>query len=140
MEKIIEHLKQKGYRITENRLNLLKVFSENPGIHFTADTLQKKLLEETPKVNVMSLYNNLRILLIESIIKESVFKGTKVYELADINHTHFYCKKCNTQIEINFDELYSFNKQIQKKYNIIIEDTKVEFTGMCWKCIKGWES
>lgn len=134
MDKIIETLKERGYRITSSRLILIKYFYDNTSSNFTAEELQCNLRKLGNKINVMSLYNNLKILTNESIIKESVFKGKKVYELAESNHAHFYCKKCNNHIDIVFDDLYKFNKEIENKYGFTIEDTKTEFIGLCKDC------
>ncbi len=134
MKEIIEKLKEKGFRITKSRSNLIELFYDNPTTHYTHDDIMRKLSKKEEKVNNMSVYNNLKILLNEDIIKESVFNGKKIYELSERNHAHFYCKICKKDIDIEEEKLYELNKLLEEKYEFKIEGTKIEFLGICKHC------
>lgn len=134
MDEIIKLLKERGYRLTQSRINLIQLFVENKTKHYTHEELLEELKKSEEKVNNMSVYNNLKILLKEDIIKESIFLGKKIYELTEKNHAHFYCKKCKKDIEIIDDELYSSTKKIEDKYKVNVTNVKVEYVGICKEC------
>lgn len=134
MDEILINLQEKGYRITKSRFNLIEIFYKNQDEHFTFDEISLAVRKKEQKVNKMSIYNNIKILLREDIIKESVFNGKKIYEYNEVNHTHFYCKSCGQQIDLTYDDLFVYNEKIEKKYDIKIDSTKVEFYGFCNEC------
>ncbi len=134
MDEILLDLQNKGYRITKSRISLIEIFFFNQDKHFNLDQIICLLESKDKKINKMSLYNNIKTLLKEEIIKESIFNGKKIYEYNEVNHSHFYCKGCGEQIDLDYEELFDLNDKVEKKYNIDIESTKVEFFGYCPNC------
>ncbi len=135
MEEIIKKLKAKNYRITNSRINLIKIFDENKSKHFTHEQIIKELKKKTTKINQQSVYNNLKILLNENFINQSMLGGVKIYEFStNNNHAHFYCENCKKDFTVDYPDLFKLNHKIEEKYGFEIKNTKIEYTGLCKDC------
>lgn len=77
--KIIELLKKKEIRITENRISIISCLSDNNNFH-TVSEIKKHI---TNNLNTKSIYNNLKTLLESGIVKTYSFRGIPKFTVAD---------------------------------------------------------
>lgn len=131
IEEILDRLKIKGYRITDSRKKLIKIFTDNPTSHFTFDELIK--LSGT-KVNVATMYNNIATLLDETIINEFHIDDTKLFELNNKSHAHFICTKCNVVYNVDTRNSEVLSDGVEEEYGFKVLTKRVEFTGICLNC------
>ncbi len=131
LSEIVNELKEKGYRITDSRMKLIKIFTSSPNRHFTFDELVK---QSGAKVNIATMYNNLATLLDERIINELYLDETKLFELNNKTHAHFICEKCNVVFNVNTKSTNNADSEVEEKYNFRINTKRIEFTGVCNNC------
>lgn len=134
MEEIIEYLKGQGYRITETRVKILEVFFDNIEEHLSMEEILNKLKEKKEVVNVASVYNTLNILIKEKIVEQYNFGNKKVFELANALHGHFICRNCERTLNINVPGMDCLDALIYKKYSARVDESKIEFYGICEEC------
>ncbi len=131
LEEIIDDLKSKGYRMTDSRKKLIKIFTSSPNSHFTFDELVK--LSGT-KVNIATMYNNISTLLDERVINEFHLDDTKLFELNNKSHAHFICETCKSVFNVDTNSSNNLSLEVETKYGFKVNTKRIEFTGVCSNC------
>ena len=135
-EKSKQILSEHSVSITNPRILVLEALLEikNP---ITVDDLQKKLKNKVAKSTLYRVLNDLKTI---NILNEFTSPdNTVVVELVlegDQHHHHLFCSDCgeiiDVELSMNFESLLNKEiKRIEKKFNFIIEDHRVEMFGQC---------
>ena len=135
-EKSKQILSEHSVSITNPRILVLEELLEIKS-PITVDDLQKKLKNKVAKSTLYRVLNDLKAI---NILKEFTSPdNTVVVELVlegDQHHHHLFCSDCGEIIDVelstNFESLLDKEiKKIEKKFNFIIEDHRVEMFGQC---------
>ena len=135
-EKSKQILSEHSVSITNPRILVLEELLEIKS-PITVDDLQKKLKNKVAKSTLYRVLNDLKNI---NILKEFTSPdNTVVVELVlegDQHHHHLFCSDCGEIIDVelstNFESLLDKEiKKIEKKFNFIIEDHRVEMFGQC---------
>jgi len=133
---IVKQLKEKDIRLTKIRLALIKelIVSDHP----TTTSIVKSLEEEYGKINVMSVYNTLDLLLDEHIVNANTFNGKQIsYEIMVQNAIHFTCIKCHRVYHVDIDkfspQIYQDLQKAGDSIHFKVDHFKVEVHGICGK-------
>ena len=135
-EKSKQILSEHSVSITNPRILVLEELLEIKS-PITVDDLQKKLKNKVAKSTLYRVLNDLKTI---NILKEFTSPdNTVVVELVlegDQHHHHLFCSDCGEIIDVelstNFESLLDKEiKKIEKKFNFIIEDHRVEMFGQC---------
>ena len=151
VKSVINMLKSKGYRITPQRVAVLRILQNNTE-HPTADEVYRKTMKLQSNVSVATVYNVLEMLEKEGFIQ--VFQapdGTRRYDPNTRLHAHFICEKCNgifdtelpekiSQKLISFkpDEVRKLNKSISiflAYVNTVRKYPTNKIKNTFWRCI-----
>ena len=122
--------------ITNPRILVLEALLEikNP---ITVEDLQSKLQGKVAKSTLYRVLNDLKKI---NIINEFTSPDNNiVIELSledDPHHHHLFCSDCGEVIDIelskNFEKLLTKEiKRVEKKFNFVIEDHRIEMFGQC---------
>ena len=137
----------KGYNLTAQRKNIIKIFLENPQNHFSPKQLNVKIKDKGEQISAATIYRNIKILKDNNIIEEINHGEEKLYELKIFGknsiHVHTSCIKCN-KIKNYIDTKVSLkvNEQINKledKFYFNINKAEIFLYGFCSKCQLGGE-
>lgn len=138
-EKLLDNLRKKGHRITNQRKQLLSFFYElKEGEHLSAEELHKKLAEHNIKISLATLYRSLKFLEENGFLRELDFgEYHKHYELnrPNRNHHHMICNKCGSTTDFKDSEFIKCVENIasrQKDFEVLDYEFKV--FGLCKKC------
>ena len=102
----------------------------------TVDDLQKKLKNKVAKSTLYRVLNDLKTI---NVLNEFTSPdNTVVVELVlegDQHHHHLFCSDCgeiiDVELSMNFESLLNKEiKRIEKKFNFIIEDHRVEMLSL----------
>ncbi len=135
-EKSKQILSEHSVSITNPRILVLEALLEIKS-PITIDDLQKKLKNRVAKSTLYRVLNDLKTI---NILNEFTSPdNTVVVELVlegDQHHHHLFCSDCGEIIDVelstNFESLLNKEiKRIEKKFNFIIEDHRVEMFGQC---------
>ena len=135
-EKSKQILSQHSVSITNPRILVLEALLEIKS-PITVDDLQKKLKNKVAKSTLYRVLNDLKTI---NVLNEFTSPdNTVVVELVlegDQHHHHLFCSDCGEIIDVelstNFESLLNKEiKRIEKKFNFIIEDHRVEMFGQC---------
>lgn len=136
-ESYINFFKANKIKITDVRLSILDIITTNR--HFTIQDVIDGVQEKLGQVNVMSVYNNIKLLLNNHMLFANTFNGKDIsFETITPKLTHVKCDYCGTFVHLEdtiLDEkLFEDFKLLANEYNVNLEHFKLEVHGKCFEC------
>lgn len=134
-----EKLSERGYKMTPQRKEILKIFVEKGG-HMSAEDVYSVLRENDSEIGLATVYRALDLLSELGILVRLDFgDGCARYELNTADpklhhHHHLICLKCKKVIEFEEDLLDELEANIAKKSGFQILNHEVKFFGYCSDC------
>lgn len=128
-------LKEKGYKLTEQRRFIIEVFTENPG-HHTAHEVFDLVKRKLKGINFSTIYRNLELLSTLNIINKMYIESNiSHYELCGgTHHHHIICKGCGETREMDICPYASLEEEKLKEIGFKATEHKFEIYGYCSKC------
>ena len=134
-----EKLSERGYKMTPQRKEILKIFVEKGG-HMSAEDVYSVLRENDSEIGLATVYRALDLLSELGILVRLDFgDGCARYELNTADpklhhHHHLICLKCKKVIEFEEDLLDELETDIADKSDFQIINHEVKFFGYCSDC------
>ena len=134
-ESILKRMKEKGMRLTRQRLAIVDAFVEQILLHPSARFIYKQAKKKYRGLSFSTVYLTLNQLSQRGIIKmlefdqmENRFDGTTN------EHINLICKGCR---KITDYEAPPFLRaeEVAKKAHFLVTDTRLEYYGYCPECI-----
>lgn len=130
----LDHLRKRGYRLTPQRLAILRILNETPR-HLSAAEIFQEASRRLPGVNEATVYRTLDFLVSQGLaLAAHIGSGRIVYESAAHDHHHLICRNCNQSIEILHSELEGLFEHFEKSTGFRIDSSHVTFFGLCPDC------
>jgi Fur family peroxide stress response transcriptional regulator len=139
-EAIIQKLKEKGLRITPQRLSIIDVLGREGHLHPCASFIYKEARKKSGRLSLSSVYENIKELCRHGIIKSLEFDSRE--NRCEVNtrvHINLICENCGKIID--YEVPASLNQtDVAKKTGFTITDSRLEYYGYCSECSngKGW--
>lgn len=133
MNEAIKLLKEKGYKATGKRKEILQFFEEADGYRTAKDLIH--FLENTHEnVSFDTIYRNLHLYYDLGILEKTVLKGEKQFRIkcTHHHHHHFICNACGRTKNIAVCPMEDVENTLSNYY---IEDHKFEIYGLCPGCL-----
>lgn len=132
LNQAIHVLKSNGYKHTDKREDILRIFTENKGYLTARDVLQQ-LKDHYSGLSFDTIYRNLSLFVQLGILEETEFKGEKHYQLkCEDNHCHhLICVSCGATKDI---DVCPFEEQLARSNDFKITGHKFEVYGYCPAC------
>ncbi len=135
-------LKEKGLKVTSQRLVMLETLGRNPGKHLTAEEIYNLVKTEHPEIGLATVYRTIQVLMeIHLIDRVNFDDGVERYELAHgaregsaHHHHHLICVKCGKVLEFEEDMLEGLELKIAEKTGFKVTDHEVKLYGYCNEC------
>jgi Fur family peroxide stress response transcriptional regulator len=132
-KELINGLKEKGYRLTLQRLAIIDLLSKET-THPGAVDILKKVRDKAPQISMSTVYYTLDILKKEGLIRELEFYDRENrYDVNVSNHLNLICMKCGMIEDFNQDLPVSALK-VEKETGFIPFQMRFEYYGHCKKC------
>jgi Fur family transcriptional regulator, peroxide stress response regulator len=131
-QKIVEALKQKGVRLTPQRMEIIHVLCHHN--HPGAGEILRKARENVPELSVSTVYYTLALLKKEGLIKELEFYDMENrYESVMTDHIDLICTECGNIV--NFEDHTSATRQlVESSTGFEAHRMRFEYYGRCAKC------
>jgi Fur family transcriptional regulator, peroxide stress response regulator len=130
-----DNLKRSGYKLTPQRLAIIKLLSENKS-HPSVEDIYTKLRRRFPGISQATVYRN--ILLMKSlgeVIEIGFASGSSRYDgRKPFPHPHIVCLRCNKIIDPELDTLHEMTKEITEESGFEIVTYRLDFFGICSEC------
>ncbi|WP_099159974.1 Fur family transcriptional regulator [Virgibacillus ndiopensis] len=128
----IDLLKEKGYKTTGKRKDILTFFEQADGYRTAKDLIQH--LETTYEgISFDTVYRNLHLYNEVGILETTELNGEKLFRMncTHHHHHHFICKDCGKTKEI---DVCPMEEVVSELANYDIEGHKFEIYGVCPAC------
>ncbi len=132
---IAERLREKGYRLTPQRLIILSAI-EASDEHISAEEIYAQVAARYPNVNISTVYRTLELLKKLGMVYEiNLGEGRiRFHSEGSGHHHHLVCQQCGTVIDIDEATLSSLKDALRRDYGFQAELRHVGVFGICEKC------
>jgi Fur family ferric uptake transcriptional regulator len=137
-----ELLRQKGLKVTSQRVRVLEVLSNSPDKHLTAEEIYEVIKVDYPEMGLATVYRTIQLLLELNLIDRiNLDDGYVRYEIGNMDenpmkhhHHHLICVKCQKVFSFEDDLLDELEKRIMDHVSFQVLDHEVKLYGYCKDC------
>jgi len=127
-------LQNQGYRMTPQRIAVLRILTES-GCHMTPIEVYQQAQQELPGMTEPTVYRTLNFLSAQGLLLAAhVGGGQLVYEIALRDHHHLICRECGVTFEIGHELLAQLYENLKDQTGFQINSMHVTFFGLCPRC------
>jgi len=133
---LIGQLKEKGLKITPQRLAVIDALVENRHKHSGATLIYQETRKKLKSISLSTVYATLKEFSEQGLIKALEFdRMENRYDGNLSEHINLICKRCGAISD--FDLPSSIEpKDIMRKSGFVVTDTRMEYYGYCRDCLK----
>ena len=135
LNQMLEKLKEHDFRLTPQRLAILKVLAVSEG-HPTVERIYETVRAEFPTTSIATVYKTINLLKQLNEVLELGFPGgsnrydgNKPYP-----HPHVICTQCKKIIDPNLGSLKDLTEEVIAETGFQIQNHRVDFFGTCRDC------
>ncbi|MFC1839947.1 Fur family transcriptional regulator [Thermodesulfobacteriota bacterium] len=132
---MIQRLREKGCRITPQRIAILRILSISDG-HPSVEKIYEQVKKEFPTTSLATVYKNVSMLKDLGEVLELSF-GTESSRY-DGNrpdpHPHLICNECKKIVDPDLDSLKDLSMELVKETGFRITNHRLDFFGICPEC------
>lgn len=135
---VISSLRDKGYKLTPQRREIIRVLSRDMS-HPGAMEILRKVRKIVPRISMSTVYYTLDMLKKEGLIRELEYYDTdNRYDINVSDHINLFCTRCRKITDFT-GVLPSFSKVVEKETGFKPARMRFEYYGICRKCgsVKG---
>lgn len=140
-EKVKDLLREKGLKVTSQRLMVLNILSAHGDEHLTVEEIYDLAKEESPEIGLATIYRTVQVLLELHVIEKVTFDdGFARYELngeetgSGHRHHHAICTQCGKVYSLETDLLDTLEKQVFESLGFEVTDHEAKLYGLCSAC------
>jgi Fur family peroxide stress response transcriptional regulator len=137
LEQMIRVLKDKGCRLTPQRMTMLRILSKSEG-HPSAEQIFEQIRADYPTTSLATIYKTLSLLKNVGEVFEVTFAsmgshydGNKPYP-----HPHLICTQCGQILDTKFEAVAGISQEIAQQTGYKITHQQLNFFGLCPTCQK----
>jgi len=136
MKKIIAKYRKRDFKLTPQRLAILKYLDGNTS-HPTADDIFTNIKKAYPTVSFATVYNTLQALKEKGeILEVTIDYEKRHYDPNTAPHHHIICTECNKISDVfkDYSDSLMLPNEILKEFKTI--RNHIDFYGICKECQK----
>ncbi len=135
LNEMVARLKERGYRLTPQRLAVLKVLAASEG-HPSVEQIYERVKVNFPTTSLATIYKTVTLLKRMGEILELSFNadhnrynGNKPYP-----HLHLICIKCKNILDFEGAALSELPQEVARSTGYRIVSHRLDFFGICPQC------
>lgn len=144
-EQFKQMLKEKGLKVTNQRLLVLEVLECHRDKHMTVEDIYDLVKEDYPDIGLATIYRTVQLLLeMQLVDRINLDDGCVRYEIGEEisaekkhHHHHLICKICGKVQPFKDDLLDELERHIEEAAGFHVLDHELKFYGQCSECLKG---
>ena len=131
----IQQLRDKGYRVTSQRLIVLDAVCELGG-HATIGAIHARVKELDSTIDQSTIYRALDVLADAGLVTVAEMgEQGKIYDIAeDAGHHHLRCQSCGKVLTISTEHLDNLKKLLHEHYGFVLQPDHLVLPGLCADC------
>ena len=135
VEAVLTKLRGSGGRITAGRRAIVELLTTRKDQHLSAETLIEEVRARLPDLAESTIYRTLAALEEIGVISHvHLGHGPATIHLAEDDHRHLVCSRCNAVIAVPATIGDDLATEIKRKYGFAIEAEHFALTGQCAEC------
>lgn len=135
-EFIVEKMKERGLKLTRQRLAIIDVLVDKALLHPSASLVYREAKRRAKSLSLSTTYATLGELSRHGIIKLLEFDAMENrYDLDIRPHVNVVCKECKKILDYELPIVVNW-KAVSKKLRFLVTDSRFEFYGYCEECGK----
>jgi Fur family peroxide stress response transcriptional regulator len=134
---MVSKLRDRNFRITPQRLAVLKVLAASEG-HPTVETIYEKVRARFPTTSLATIYKTVSLLReVNEVLELGFADGSNRYDGSKpFPHPHVICTKCKKIIDPDLSSLKDMTKEVAEETGFEILTHRLDFFGICRACLK----
>jgi Fe2+ or Zn2+ uptake regulation protein len=130
----IQHLRAQGYRLTPQRLAVLRVL-ESSSRHMLPVEIVQETQRIMPGITEASIYRILDFLTSTGLVLAAhIGSGQLVYENAARAHHHLICRSCGQSCDVDYSMLEALYQELRACTGYQVDSVHVTLFGLCPVC------
>lgn len=142
IEEVKKLLKEKGLKVTAQRLAVLEAVASRPEEHLAAEEIFTLVKASCPDIGLATVYRTIQLLNELNLIDRISFDdGFVRYEIGSApdreqrhHHHHLICRKCGRVFSFQEDLLEELEAKIAATTGFAIVNHEVKLYGYCKEC------
>ena len=134
-------LREKGIKVTTQRVLVLSVLMSNPEKHFTAEEIYELLKSSYQEIGLATVYRTIQLLsenqLVDRISLDDGFARYEIGNMGDAtkhHHHHLICRRCGKVLSFRDDLLEELEAKILSTTGFYAVNHEVKLYGYCQEC------
>ena len=134
-DSMLRKLREKGYRITPQRLAILKILAKSQG-HPGAEEIHALVKTNFPTTTIATVYKTLAVLKLTGEVLELEFSGdyNRYDGIRPGPHPHLMCIKCKRIVDPDFTSLTEMTEKLASQTGYKLVGHRLDFYGICPEC------
>ncbi|MBC8447604.1 MAG: transcriptional repressor [Chloroflexi bacterium] len=135
LDELISRLRERGYRLTPQRMAVLKVLARSEG-HPSVEQIYEQVKVDFPMTSLATIYKTVTLLREMGEVLELGFSddsnrydGNKPYP-----HPHLICIKCRNIMDPEIGTLSELPLEVAERTGYRIVNHRLDFFGICPQC------
>lgn len=137
-ETYVDNLRKSNFKITPQRLEVIKFLDEGKREHFTAEDVYHNVKAREPTITLATVYNILRALRESGNINSFEVNGKTWFETNVEFHGNLVCNSCGKITDVNVDRDALMDAGLSGNYTIT--GASLVLKGLCPECSKSKEA
>ena len=135
LNQMLSKLKQHDFRLTPQRLAVLKVLAVSDG-HPSVERIYETVSAEFPTTSIATIYKTVSLLKqLNEVLELGFPDGSNRYDgNKPYPHPHVICIKCKKIIDPNLGSLKDLTQEVIQETGFQILNHRVDFFGTCRDC------
>ena len=135
LETMIKKLKDLDFRITPQRLAVLKILAESEG-HPSVEEIFEQVKPNFPTTSLATIYKTVNLLKEIGEVVQLDFSevGNRYDGNRPYPHPHLICTKCKTIMDPDMATVEDLSKKLARKTGYEILNHRLDFFGICPRC------
>jgi Fur family ferric uptake transcriptional regulator len=133
-ERVLETLRQHGYRITPQRRVVVEAIARAGG-HLSPSELYARVYRQDPSIGVATIYRTLQLLESLGLVCQIRTSDEQSYVLGPpIHHHHLVCSGCGMVVDFTTHGLDELEQRLALETGFAIRGHVLDFVGVCSQC------
>lgn len=135
LDQLIQTLKERGHRLTPQRLAVLKVLAQSPN-HPSVEEVHQLVRRDFPTTSLATIYKTVHLLKEMGEILELGFAewGSRYDGRRPYPHPHVICTQCGAVVDPDFPGMAEMARDMAEKTGFFITHHRLDFFGLCPRC------
>jgi len=135
-DSLIGQLKEKGLKITPQRLAIIDALVENREAHPGATLIYEEARKKARRVSLSTVYATLKEFSENGLIRQLEFdRMENRYDVDISDHVNLICNRCGKILDYYITASLE-PRDIARKSGFVVTETRLEFHGYCRDCLK----